>query len=40
MRRYGFAAEDGKNTLFKVLTGKRDSVEWKSVALSASTVGG
>src|SRR5271156_2025776 len=31
---------DGKNTLFKVLTGKRDSVEWKSVALSASTVGG
>jgi glycogen debranching enzyme len=31
---------DGKNTLFNVLTGKRDSVEWKSVALSASTVGG
>jgi hypothetical protein len=31
---------DGKNTLFKVLTGKRDVVEWKSVALSASTVGG
>jgi hypothetical protein len=31
---------DGKNTLFKVLTGKRDSVEWKSVALSASEVGG
>jgi hypothetical protein len=31
---------DGKDTLFKVLTGKRDSVEWKSVALSASTVGG
>ena len=30
---------DGKHTLFKVLTGKRDSVEWKSVALSASTVG-
>jgi hypothetical protein len=30
---------DGKNTLFKVLTGERDSVEWKSVALSASTVG-
>ena len=31
---------DGKDTLFKVLTGKRDSVEWKSVALSASEVGG
>jgi hypothetical protein len=31
---------DGKETLFKVLTGKRDSVEWKSVALSASEVGG
>ena len=31
---------DGKNKLFKVLTGKRDVVEWKSVALSASTVGG
>ena len=31
---------DGKDTLFKVLTGKRDSVEWKSVALSASAVGG
>ena len=31
---------DGKNTLFKVLTGKRDVVEWKSVALSASEVGG
>jgi hypothetical protein len=31
---------DGKNTLFNVLTGKRDSVERKSVALSASTVGG
>ena len=29
-----------KDTLFKVLTGKRDSVEWKSVALSASEVGG
>jgi hypothetical protein len=24
---------DGNNTLFKVLAGKRDSVEWKSVAL-------
>jgi hypothetical protein len=31
---------DGKNTLFKVLTGKRDLAEWKSVALSASAVGG
>jgi hypothetical protein len=31
---------DGKNTLFKVLTGKRHLVEWKSVALSASAVGG
>jgi hypothetical protein len=31
---------DGKNTLFKVLTGKRNSVEWKSIALSASTAGG
>jgi hypothetical protein len=31
---------DGKDTLFKVLTGKRDSVEWKSVVLSASEVGG
>ena len=31
---------DGKNTLFKVLTGKRDFVEWKSVALSASAAGG
>jgi glycogen debranching enzyme len=31
---------EGKSTLFKVLTGKRDSVEWKSIALSASTVGG
>ena len=31
---------DGKNTLFKVLTGKQDSVEWKSVALSARAVGG
>ena len=31
---------DGNNTLFKVLAGKRDSVEWKSVALSASEVGG
>jgi hypothetical protein len=30
---------DGKHTLFKVLTGKRDAVEWKSVALPASTVG-
>ena len=30
---------DGKDTRFKVLTGKRDSVEWKSVALSASAVG-
>ena len=29
-----------KDTLFKVLNGKRDSVEWKSVALSASEVGG
>ena len=29
-----------KDTLFKVLKGKRDSVEWKSVALSASEVGG
>ena len=28
---------DGKDTLFKVLTGKRDSVEWRSVALSART---
>jgi len=28
---------DGKNTLFNVLTGKRDSVERKSVALSASS---
>jgi hypothetical protein len=27
---------DGKDTLFKVLAGKRDSVEWKSVALSPS----
>ena len=31
---------DGKDTRFKVLTGKCDSVEWKSVALSASAVGG
>ena len=31
---------EGKDTLLKVLTGKRDSVEWKSVALSASAVGG
>jgi hypothetical protein len=31
---------DGKNTLFKVLTGKRDSVEWKSVALPPSAVPG
>jgi hypothetical protein len=31
---------EGKSTLFKVLTGKRDSVEWKSIALSASTAGG
>jgi hypothetical protein len=31
---------DGKDTLFKVLTGKRAAVEWKSVALSASEVGG
>lgn len=31
---------DGKDTLFKVLTGRRDSVEWKSVLLSASEVGG
>jgi hypothetical protein len=31
---------DGKDTLFKVLTGKRDLAEWKSVALSASAVGG
>ena len=31
---------DGKNTLFKVLGGKRDLVEWKSVALPASRVGG
>jgi hypothetical protein len=29
----------GKNTLFKVLAGKRASVEWRSVALSASVVG-
>jgi glycogen debranching enzyme len=29
-----------KDTLFKVLKGKRDSVEWKSVALSATEVGG
>jgi hypothetical protein len=28
-----------KNTLFEVLTGKRDSAEWKSVTLSASAVG-
>ena len=27
---------DGKDRLFKVLAGKRDSVEWKSVALSPS----
>ena len=31
---------DGKDTLFKVLTGKRNAVEWKSVALSGSAVGG
>ena len=31
---------DGKDTLFKVLTGKRDSVEWKSVELAASAAGG
>jgi hypothetical protein len=31
---------DGKDTRFKVLTGKCYSVEWKSVALSASAVGG
>lgn len=31
---------DGKDTFFKVLAGKSDSVEWKCVALSASAVGG
>ena len=31
---------DGKNTLFKVLADKQDSVEWKSAALSASAAGG
>ena len=31
---------DGKDTLFEVLTGRRDAVEWKSVALPASAAGG
>src|SRR5579863_1435986 len=31
---------DDKDTLFKVLTGNRDAVERKSIALSASMAGG